>query len=197
MLNLLPPKLTEQYTFARRNTQLRHWIGASLLALLGLAAITSYGLFSMQSSINDYQHQLNTSQGAQTEAQLKSLQKQSTDITNSVRLVVTVLSQEVLFSQLLKQIATVTPANAKLTQLGIANIQGAIDITADATDYQTATQLQVNLQSPANKIFSKADIQSITCGNNTTDPGYPCTVIIRALFTADNPYLFIHKGATP
>jgi hypothetical protein len=197
MLNLLPPKLTEQYLYARRNTHLRRWIGAGLLALLGLAAITSYGLFSMQSSINNFQHQLSTSQGAHTEAQLKSLQKQSTDITSSVRLVVTVLSQEVLFSQLLRQIATVTPANAKLTDLGIANIQGAIDITAAATDYQTATQLQINLQSPANKIFSKADIQSISCGGDSNDPNYPCTVIIRALFTNDNPYLFIHKAATP
>ncbi len=194
MLNLLPPKLTEQYTFARRNTRLRRWIIGSFLVLLGMAVITSYGLFSLQGSINDYHHQLATSKGSQTEAQLKSLQKQSADITNSVRLVVNVLSQEVLFSQLLKQIATVTPSNAKLTDLSIANIQGAIDLTAAATDYQTATQLQVNLQAPGNKIFSKADIQSISCGSNSDDPQYPCTVIIRALFTQDNPYLFIHKG---
>jgi Tfp pilus assembly protein PilN len=195
MLNLLPPKLTEQYVYARRNTRLRRWIGIGSLALVGLAAIISFGLFSLQGSINNYNHQLATSKGPQIEAQLKDLQKQSTDITNNVRLVVTVLSKEVLFSQLLKQIATVTPAKAKLTQLSIANTQGGVDITADAADYQTATQLQVNLQAPGNNIFSKADIQSITCGTSTSDPNYPCSVIIRALFTKDNPYLFIHKDA--
>jgi Tfp pilus assembly protein PilN len=196
MLNLLPPKLSEQYAYARRNTRLRHWIIVGLLSLVGMAAITSFGLFVLQGSINNYNHQLTSSRGPQTEVQLKSLQKQSADITNSVRLVVSVLSQEVLFSQLLKQVATVTPAKAKLTQLGIANIKGGVDITASASDYQTATQLQVNLQAAGNKIFSKADIQSISCGTTTDDPTYPCSVVIRALFTKDNPYLFIHK-ATP
>ncbi len=196
MLNLLPPKLTEQYIYARRNTHLRRWIGIGVVVLLGLCIITSFGLFTMQGSINNYKHRLATSKGPQTAAELQSLQKQSTEITNNVRLVVSVLSQEVLFSQLLKQIATVTPANAKLTELGIANIQGAIDISAAATDYQTATQLQVNLEAPGNKLFSKADIQSISCGTTTADLQYPCSVTIRALFTKDNPYLFIHKGAS-
>ncbi len=106
-----------------------------------------------------------------------------------------VLSREVLFSKLLTQIAAVTPTNTSLTDLSISNVAGSLDITAISSDYQSATQLQVNLEDPRNKIFSKADIQNITCNPDATDPRYPCSVRIKALFSDDNPFLFINKSA--
>jgi len=119
--------------------------------------------------------------------------KQVSDISGSFKLVVQVLSQEVLFSQLLKQIAATIPPNAYLTGLNISQTKGAIDISAAATDYKTATQVQVNLADPNNKIFSKADINNIECGVNVQDPKYPCTISIRALFAQNNPFLFINS----
>jgi hypothetical protein len=93
--------------------------------------------------------------------------------------------------------ATVIPSNTILTQINIAQVQGAIDLTAITANYDTATQLQVNLQDPANKIFSKADIENIACSSQSSqDPRYPCTVTIRALFTANNPFLFINSAGT-
>ncbi|HYH36468.1 MAG TPA: hypothetical protein VD706_03145 [Candidatus Saccharimonadales bacterium] len=44
---------------------------------------------------------------------------------------------------------------------------------------------------PKNKIFSKADIVSITCSDDNSD--YPCTINIRALFAPNNPFLFINN----
>ena len=112
-----------------------------------------------------------------------------------------VLGQEVLFSQLLKQIAATIPQNANLTGLNISQTKGAIDIAAIASDYRTASQVQVNLADPANKIFSKADIINITCssdGSGGTTSQYPCSVSVRALFSGDNPFLFINsKGKKP
>jgi Tfp pilus assembly protein PilN len=119
--------------------------------------------------------------------------KQVGDISGSFKLVVQVLSQEVLFSQLLKQIGATIPNNAYLTGLNISQTKGAIDISASATDYKTATQVQVNLADPKNRIFSRADINNITCGVNAQDPRYPCTISIRALFSPNNPFLFINS----
>ena len=86
------------------------------------------------------------------------------------------------------------PAKASLTGISISKLSGGIDLTAAASDYNTATQVQVNLQDPANKIFDKADIINIVCSSTSTDPQYPCTITIRAQFSKNNPFLFIASG---
>ncbi len=199
MVNLLPPDTKDSYRYARRNVLLRKWVMLFAAALIGLGLIGTFGLFTIQQSANHYNQQIDASQKQFTKEDFAGTQAQVQDISNSFRLVVKVLSQEVLFSQLLKQIAAAIPANAKLTGLNINQTQGGIDITAVATNYSTASQVQVNLADPQNKIFSKADIVSITCGGAAAaDPHYPCTVNIRALFGSNNPYLFINsKGTTP
>ena len=109
---------------------------------------------------------------------------------------VTVLSKEILFSKLLTQLGTITPPNVRLTDLTISQTESAIDITAQTANYESATQLQVNLTDPNNKIFSKADIVSITCSSGATvqDTAHPCTATIRAQFTENNPFLFINAA---
>jgi hypothetical protein len=90
------------------------------------------------------------------------------------------------------------PSSTILSNLNIVQTTGGLDITARATDYQTATQVQVNLSDPNNKIFTKADIVSIVCqpAASGIEAIYPCVVTIRALFAKDNPFLFIHNNST-
>ena len=199
MINLLPPDVKKNYNYARRNVVLRKWVIMFAVALVGLAVIGTYGLLTIQQSTNKYNNQIATTQALFKKEDFAGTQTKVQDISNSFRLVVKVLSQEVLFSKLLKQIAATIPSNAKLTGLDINQTQGGIDITAAATNYSAATQVQVNLADPSNKIFSKADLVNITCGGSgATDSKYPCKVNIRALFASNNPYLFINsKGATP
>jgi len=199
MINLLPPDVRSGYRYARRNVILRRWVVACLVALIGLGALVTYGLLSLHQSTVNYKNQIAATEKRFKEENYSGIQNQVKDISNSFKLVVKVLEQEVLFSELLKQIAAVIPYNANLTGLNINQTKGAIDISAVATDYSTATQLQVNLGDPANKIFSKADIVSVTCDRaSSTDPHYPCKVNVRALFADNNPFLFINsKGATP
>lgn len=196
MINLLPPEIKSGYRYARRNVRLRSWVVMCLVALVGLGGLTTYGLVALHRSTVHYDNQIAATQALFQKEKFSATQTQVKDISNSFKLVVKVLKQEVLFSQLLKQVAAIIPANANLTGLTISQTQGAIDITAITTDYKTATQVQVNLADPANKIFSKADIVSITCGNtNAINPNYPCTINIRALFAANNPFLFINSKA--
>jgi hypothetical protein len=204
MINLLPPELKTSYSYARRNVSLRKWVVVILIALIGLGVLGTFGLLALQQSSLDTDKAIVKSEQSLKQQNYEATQKQVKDITTSFKLVVKVLGQEVLFSQLLKQIATTIPLGSNLTGLTISQTQGAIDITANAIDYRTATQVQVNLADPNNKIFSKADIISITCNTKTdastsgTAALYPCNVNIRALFAKDNPYLFINsKAAKP
>src|SRR5690606_23002227 len=100
----------------------------------------------------------------------------------------------VLFSQLLKQLATVVPSNVVLTGITLEEFSGALNIQAGAQDYNSATQLHVNLADPANKIFAEADIVSINC-SGSSESNYPCSVSVRALFASENPFLFINNKA--
>jgi Tfp pilus assembly protein PilN len=195
VINLLPPDIKEEYRYGARNTALLRWVTAFIIALVGLGVITTYGLLTIQNSSNSYAGQVASAQAQLDKQNLKGTEKQVTEISSDFHLVVQVLSKEVLFSKLLRQIATVIPSKTVLTGLNINQTSGGIDLTAAAIDYASATQLQLNLQDPANKIFSKADIISINCGGSVSITQYPCSVQIRALFSNNNPYLFINSKA--
>ncbi len=192
MINLLPPETKSAYYYARRNRTLLRWVFACIFCLAGGVLLAGGGYLYLNRSITDTNQQIAYSNHQLQAQHLSSVQKQVTTISNNLKLTVQVLSQEILFSKLLKQLASVTPSNAILTNLSIGQTQGGVDITAQTADYNAATQLQVNLADPKNQIFSKADIVSITCTSTDTKTKYPCTVTLRALFATDNPFLFIN-----
>jgi Tfp pilus assembly protein PilN len=198
MINLLPSEMKQNYRYARRNRRLLYWAVALVVAITGVAAITAGGLLLMGRSINQNRTDIAAIEARLNTQDIIGTQKEIGTISNNLKLMVTVLSKEVLFSKLLVQLGNTIPANVILTNLSISQTEGAIDITARAVDYNAAAQLQANLADPGNKIFSKADIVNITCssatgpGENKAAANYPCTTTIKALFASDNPFLFIH-----
>lgn len=201
MINLLPNDVKTSYYYARRNVSLRKWVIAFMFALIGLGVLATFGLLTVKQSTAQHSKEITQTETTFKQEQFAETQKRVQEMSSNFKLVVKVLSQEVLFSQLLHQVATTIPAKASLTGLTISQVQGAIDISAVAIDYKTATQVQVNLSDPANKIFSKADIISINCdtqADSTNKAKYPCAVSIRALFAPNNPFLLINsKGTKP
>src|SRR5262249_51159234 len=119
---------------------------------------------------------------------LDETQQRVEDLSNSLKLVNQVLSKQVLFSELLKQTGAVMPSGATLSNLTVSKLQGGIDLQVVSKDYQTATQVQVNLADKNNKIFDKVDIVSITCSTGAQVTAYPCSGNYRALFAKDNPF---------
>lgn len=195
MINLLPPDVKETITYARRNTRLRSWCIALFFSILVIGGIVAAGQIYMQQSIKSYSEQV--AQGTQQleMQELTATQNKVQELSNSLKLVVQVLQREILFSKLLRQVGFALPNGSVLSGLSINEVQGGIDLQASAVNYQTATQVQVNLQDPTNKIFEKADIVNVQCGTVASNTGvandYPCTVQIRALFAKDNPFSFI------
>lgn len=196
MINLLPSDTKKAYRYAERNVSLLNWVMAATLSLVGLGIIGTYGWLTMRQSILHSEKQVAATQQELQAAKLTETNQKVTDISNSLKLAEKVLGQEILFSKLLKQMATALPDGANLTGLNIAQVSSssALDVTADAANYTVATQVQVNLADPTNQIFAKADIQNITCDSaGATNPDYPCKVTLRAQFAAKNPFLFINQ----
>lgn len=207
MINLLPPNVKENIVYARRNTQLRKWFIALLISIVGIIGLIGAGHTYLQQSINSNTRLVQKGNENLQSQKLEDTQKKVQDLTDNLKLVVQVLQREVLFSKLLSQVGAALPGGSVLTNLNINKVQGGIDLQAGTKDYQTATQVQVNLQDPRNKIFDKADIVNIQCSNVSTpsaDPiknQYPCTVQLRALFAKNNSFSFIDSskstGAKP
>ncbi len=202
MINLLPPDIKDNYRYARRNTRLVSWVVATCLALVGLVALSVGGMWYLKQAVKPYDKQIVAAQANLKEQDQAGTEKKVKEITDNLKLVIQVLSKEILFSQLLKQLAVIIPSNATLSSFNVSQTVGALDITANTTDYNAATQLQINLADPSNKIFSKADIININCtaasgGDSAASAKskYPCTVTIRALFATNNPFLFISNAS--
>lgn len=191
MINLLPPDYKSQITFARLNSVLKNWAIASFIGVVGILIVLAAGHLFMSQSTKSWQKQVSDSQEQLKAQKLEDTQKRVTDISESVKLAGQVLSKQVLFSKLLTQVGAAMPNGTSLQTLSINAPTGGIDLSAVATNYQTATQVQINLSDPANKIFEKADIISATCQDNTvTKTEYPCQVTIRALFAKDNIFQY-------
>lgn len=194
MINLLPTGTKESLMYARRNTVLLRWIISFLVALAAIGAIVLAGNIYIQYSIHNYSSDTEHGRAQLQEQKIEDTQKQLEDISSSTKLAIQVLSKEILFSKLLRQLGASVPSNTVLQEFQVDKVQGGLSLSAAATDINAATQLQVNLEDPKNKIFQKADIDSITCSAEESGMKYPCTVQIRALFADDNPYTFIGQS---
>lgn len=204
MINLIPDATKGQMLYARRNRILIKWVSAMFVGILGIGAVVLAGYIYIRQTTNAYADEVRRTKESLASQNLEETRARVEDISNSTKLALEVLSRQILFSRLLQQIGAAMPAGAALQNLSIGKLQGGIDLQAVAADYQTATQVQINLQDPDNKIFEKADILNISCADvassqDSINALYPCQVTIRALFAKDSEFLFTNtnKGSTP
>jgi hypothetical protein len=194
MINLLPPELKTGYRYGRRNIGMRKWVAVLVITLVGVGALATYGLVTLRQSNQQYASQVAATQAQLQKDKLNQTKEQVQDISNSLKLAVKVLGNEVLFSKLIQQIGAVMPNGTVLTGLTIDQVTGGLELQAASTNYDEATQIQVNLADPTNKLFSKVDINSINCTETANSGNYPCAVDLRSLFNTNNPFLFINGG---
>lgn len=195
MINLLPVNELDDITYARRNTHLRHWIFIVLIGLLGVVIIVGAGRLIIDRSTKQVSKQAAVAQEQLESQKIDEVQKRVDDISSSIKLATQVLSRQIILSSLIQQIATVLPNGTVLSGLQLNTIDGGMDLSIIAVDFQAATQVQVNLKDPDNKLFSQADINNIAC--NGLDPKYPCTASFKVLFADKNAYSFLGEGVKP
>jgi len=198
MINLIPGPEKEAILYARRNTLLLKWALAIVTVIIGVAALYGAGYLYITSSINRYETQIAQAKTSLQDQELEETKSRIQELSNNMKLIVQVLSRQVLFSELLRQAGAVMPDGSVLSSLDISEVKGGIDLNVQAVDYKTATQVQVNLADPENKLFEKVDIVSIQCGGSSeasnSDSAFDCNATLRALFADDTPFLFINKS---
>ncbi len=196
MINLMPPAYKESVAYARRNSRLIGVMFGILIAVLGAAVITGGSLFYLRNDTSAIQRSIEQSQsGLKTQKEAETLAR-AKEMGDNLKLAVDVLSNEILFSELLREIGETMAPGTVLEGISLTNQVFGIgtDLDIGARDYETGSRAYVNLNED-NKIFEKADLVNITCGGNGREGAYPCLVQIRALFAKDNPFLLV-AGST-
>lgn len=195
MINLLPHDTKKGLLFARRNTFLVRSIFGIIVGICILSGVIAGSYIVLNQQTNNYKASI-----AEAEALLKEQNETETiarvqEISNSLNLVVGVLGEEILFSELLRQVGAVMPAGTALQNLSLSGqLSGALDLQAVAVDYDSATQVQINLEDPNNGLFEKADLVGIDC-NGRDDPIYPCVATLRAQFNDENDFRLLSNTA--
>lgn len=203
MINLLPPTVRESLSYARKNTSLRRSAVAMTIVLICIVVTLLGGLLYLRQTSQTLANQIDTTKQQLQIQNQETIEKDVENLSSTLKLVVQVLSKQVIFSDLIKQVGAAMPRGTVLTSLSINQVSGGLDLQAKAADYQTATQVQVNLKDPESLLFEQVDIVNIQCQTDSTasaDPlnsRYPCTIQLRALFSKTNPFLFINKGNKP
>lgn len=191
MINLLPSDYGASLRFTHLNSILRRWLVVSFLASGGLVLIMAVGWVYVNQQNKNLTRNVD-SINQQLQAQdLAGTQKKAKDITNNIKIINQVLSREIRFSDLISQIGSVMPPGTVLSGLTLSKVDGALDLSATARDYTSATQIAVNLSDPKNKIFDKVDIVNISC-SSTSGSAYPCSATFRALFSKTTQSQFLN-----
>lgn len=193
MINLLPPAAKESLIFAHHNTKIARLIVGFCIGLAGVVIVLGASLFYLQQEVNTYKTTNKDGETALKQQNEAATIAQVQDISNSLKLVVNVLSQEILFSKLLRQVGAQMPPNTVLQDLKLSNeLDGALDLQVGAADYDSASQVQVNLVNSKDNLFDKADLIGVNCARtDNDDSNYPCRASLRAVFNKDNNFTLL------
>jgi Tfp pilus assembly protein PilN len=190
MINLLPTSYAESIRYARQNTLLRTWLIGMAAATLGLVVIVAGGWVYINQQSHTLQKNIDTTNQQLKTQNLAGVQKDAKEITGDIKVINQVLGSEVHFSDLIQAIGNDMPPGTVLGSLSLSKISGALDLSANAKDYNSAALISVNLSKAQNNLFSKVDIVNINC-DSSSPKDYKCTVSLKALFSKDAQTKFL------
>lgn len=190
MINLLPPQYVDVVKHGKTNEYMARWLVALVVAIIGLLFILASGWLYLDHQTKQLGSQISAGKQKLDQQNITGVRKDAEQISKDVKVINQVLGREIRFSDLIQQIGKVMPPGTILGGLTLTKVDGAIDLTASAKDYNSAAQIAVNLSDPANNLFSKADIVNIKC--NSTDTAYKCSANFKALFNKDSQSRFIN-----
>lgn len=197
MINLLPDHIKEEITYSRRNRVLLRWIISVVLVIGGIGAMTVFGELFINKNIHTLQSVAKITQDRISDQNLQSTQKDIQNLSNNFKTITQLLSKQLLFSKLFVKIGSIIPNGAILSGITISNAAPTLDLNIASTTQNTATQAFVNIHDPANGIFQKADLISVSCTPSSSTSSihskYPCLTIITVVMKTDSSFYFLNS----
>lgn len=168
MINLLDVETKRNIRAARLNIVLRRYVWAIIATFLFMALCFGVGYYVTLKDRDSAQRQLDVSK--QEVARYAKVQKESAEFARNLTTAKAVLSSEIVFSDLVVNIAKTLPEGAVLSSLtiGAENIGSETSITARTVD-DNETPLKLKQALEDSPIFDNVSIANITSPNNSAE----------------------------
>jgi Tfp pilus assembly protein PilN len=198
MINLLSPDDKHQLSAARQNVILLRYNIIALVSILTIAIIYGGSFFITMRSKSVAEEQLkadNTRTMSYADVRSK-IQQFSKNLTTAK----TILSSEIIYSELITDIAKTLPSGTVLTNLTIQpdSFGKAMSLSAAAKNYGKALELKTVLEN--SPLFSNVSLESVGSvgADAPSSAGYPINVILKTTFaTAEEIQALKKEEATP
>jgi len=180
MINLLPPEIKTNISFARRNVTLAQLVVLTSLTLVAALGIVGFGVFIMNADQSALEKSIETkTQSLQSYIETeKKAQVLASDIDTAGK----ILAREVRFSEVLKLIGSILPDGASLRNLQLTNDDLPVKLTTFINDKALAPTLRNNIEE--SDLFDAADLESLTAiETGGTIIGYEAVIVARPAST--------------
>jgi hypothetical protein len=198
MINLMPNDMRADIVYARHNRVLLKWLGALVIAMLGIAAMTLFGQYYINHNATNLQSVAQVTQTRISDQNLQSTQTEIQNLSNNFTTISQLLKRQLLFSKMLVKIGSIVPDGAILSGITLSTGTSAIDLNIVATTREAATQAFVNISDTTNGLFNKADLISVACITPTATSSesaskYPCSAMIKVVIKTDSSFYFLNS----
>lgn len=191
MINLLNSTAQKEHRAARTNLRLRGYLVLLLATLLGVAAIFGGGLFLTLNERSTANAQ--STENSQLTAQYAPIRAKADTFAANLRTAKAILSQEVLYSDMITKIASTLPANTVLSSLVLnqQTLKKPIMLTARVKTKDDAIVLKSTLENST--LFENVNINNISEENiadtetNQTKISHPVIVTISMTISHGQP----------
>jgi Tfp pilus assembly protein PilN len=206
MINLLPQEEKRRLRAARMNvTLLRYliFIGGSLIFMLLIFSVGYYITTTERAAAKQEYADLE-----QRNIQYADIRKEAEGFEKNLSTAKSILSSEVLFSELVTGIARDIPGGVVLNDLSLTTASLGEDITINARTKDRNGGLRLKTALQKSEYFDNVSIQTITNpveadnpgdgsgGGNNTDSSYPYAVIVNATLVKPDGKTAPQTGST-
>lgn len=199
MINLMPDYMREEVGFARRNYVLVKWLMAITVVIIGVGCMTVFGQYYIGRNAKTLEAAAEITQERISAQNLQATQTDIQSLSNNFTAVTQLLKRQLLFSRMFVKIGSIVPSGAILRDITLSTTtSAAIDLNVIAINRDAATQAFVNISDPANGLFDKADLLSVSCSTVSAESSdltskYPCSAMIKVVIKTDSSFYFLNS----
>ena len=190
MINLLDADTLKHYRAARLNMKLRGYFVLLLVTLVIILAMFAAGVYLTRSERVAAESELQA--GKSSVAQYDGVRKEAEAFTSNLRTAKSILSQEVLYSDMMVRIAKTLPDSAVLSSLALdqTTLTKPITLSGRVRTKDDAVTLKNTLE--ASPMFESVNIntineETVTESTKGIARTYPVTVILSMNVTKGQP----------
>jgi len=156
VINLLPPTYKEEIDYGRKNHRTLSWATTVAFGILSLLVVTFVGKVTIQSAKGQAVTQKTALEEQMKQVSLSDVEKKYTSFIDTTNNVKKIYSQEVLYSRLIRKLATLLPKDAKITNISLTDKDRALNLNFNNTEDGLGPVILVNLQNQGEQIANRS-----------------------------------------